>query len=195
MNDWMIPDIQWDESYQPDRGKVYDAAQLKDMDAFYRYLDVDGDAIPWRTLPGVDSKGAYFVRGSGHNKLGGYTEKSDEYKDVVDRLRRKFDTAASLIPAPILNIDASKPREKGCALLSIGSCDGAIREARDRMQQKGHGNLDYMRIQGFPFHKDVADFIACYDQIFVIEQNRDAQLRQLLTVELDIDPKVIRVHL
>lgn len=188
MNDWMIPEIQWDDSYQPDRGKVYDAKQLKDMDAFYRYLDVDGDAIPWRTLPGVDPKGAYFVRGSGHNKFGGYTEKSDEYKDVVDRLRRKFDTAATLVPAPILNINDTTPRDKNYALLSIGSCDGAIREARDRMQQDGQGNLDYMRVQGFPFHKDVADFIARYEQVFVIEQNRDAQLRQLLTVELDIDP-------
>ncbi len=189
MNDWMIPEIKWDDSYQPDRGKVYDAKQLKDMDAFYRYLDVDGDAIPWRTLPGVDSKGAYFVRGSGHNKFGGYTEKSDEYKDVVDRLRRKFDTAATLVPAPILNIDSTKPREKGYALLSIGSCDGAIREARDRLQQDGHGNLDYMRVQAFPFHKDVAEFISQYEQVFVIEQNRDAQLRQLLTVELEIDPQ------
>ncbi len=189
MNDWMIPEIQWDESYQPDRGKVYDEKQLKDMDAFYRYLDVDGDAIPWRTLPGVDPKGAYFVRGSGHNKFGGYTEKSDEYKEVVDRLRRKFDTAATLVPAPVLNIDDSKPREKNCALLSIGSCDAAIREARDRLQQDGHGNLDYMRIQAFPFHQDVAEFIDQYEQVFVIEQNRDAQLRQLLTVELEIDPK------
>ncbi|MFT5048183.1 MAG: 2-oxoglutarate ferredoxin oxidoreductase subunit alpha, partial [Porticoccaceae bacterium] len=110
MNDWMVPEIKWDESYQPDRGKVYDAKQLRDMDAFYRYLDVDGDAIPWRTLPGVDPKGAYFVRGSGHNKFGGYTEKSDEYKEVVDRLRRKFDTAATLVPAPILNVDDTKPR-------------------------------------------------------------------------------------
>lgn len=188
MNDWMIPEIQWDDTYQPDRGKVYDAKQLKDMDKFYRYLDVDGDAIPWRTLPGVDSKGAYFVRGSGHNKFGGYTEKSDEYKEVVDRLRRKFDTAATLVPAPVLNINDSKPREKSCALLSIGSCDGAIREARDRMISDGHVNLDYMRIQAFPFHKDVADFIDQYDQVFVIEQNRDAQLRQLLSIELNIDP-------
>ncbi len=189
MNDWMIPEIEWDDSYLPDRGKVYDAKQLKDMDAFYRYLDVDGDAIPWRTLPGVDSKGAYFVRGSGHNKFGGYTEKSDEYTDVVDRLRRKFDTAATLVPAPIINIDDAMPREKNYALLSIGSCDGAIREAREKMQLDGQGNLDYMRIQGFPFHKDVAVFIDQYEQVFVIEQNRDAQLRQLLTVELDIDPK------
>jgi 2-oxoglutarate ferredoxin oxidoreductase subunit alpha len=188
MNDWMVPEIKWDESYQPDRGKVYDAKQLRDMDAFYRYLDVDGDAIPWRTLPGVDPKGAYFVRGSGHNKFGGYTEKSDEYKEVVDRLRRKFDTAATLVPAPILNVDDTKPRLNDFALLSIGSCDGAIREARDRMMLDSQTNIDYMRIQAFPFHKDVIDFIDQYDQVFVIEQNRDAQLRQLLSIELNIDP-------
>lgn len=188
MNDWMIPELEWDENYTPDRGKVYSSEQLKDMDAFYRYLDVDGDAIPWRTLPGVDPKGAYFVRGSGHNKFGGYTEKSDEYKDVVDRLRRKFDTAAALAPAPVLTKNDSIASEKRWALLSIGSCDGAIREARDRLIADSNTNLDYLRIQAFPFHADVLDFIEQYDHVFVIEQNRDAQLRQLLTIELNIDP-------
>lgn len=188
MNDWMIPELEWDESYIPDRGKVYTSEQLKDMDAFYRYLDVDGDAIPWRTLPGVDPKGAYFVRGSGHNKFGGYTEKSDEYKDVVDRLRRKFDTAAELAPAPILTTNDDVSREKRWALLSIGSCDAAIREARDRLVANSSTNLDYMRIQAFPFHKTVLEFIEQYDHVFVIEQNRDAQLRQLLSIELNIDP-------
>ncbi len=188
MNDWMIPEIEWDESYTPDRGKVYNAEQLKDMDAFYRYLDVDGDAIPWRTLPGVDPKGAYFVRGSGHNKFGGYTEKSDEYKEVVDRLRRKFDTAAKLAPAPILYQDDDTKAEKRWAIVSIGSCDGAIREARDRLKSDNIANLDYLRVRAFPFHHDVLEFISGYDQILVVEQNRDAQLRQLLTVELNVDP-------
>ncbi len=191
MNDWMIPELEWDESYSPNRGKVYNAEQLKDMDAFYRYLDVDGDAIPWRTLPGVDAKGAYFVRGSGHNKFGGYTEKSDEYKEVVDRLRRKFDTAATLAPAPIVHKEDSSTAESRWAIVSIGSCDGAIREARDRLESDKLANLDYMRIRAFPFHQDVLDFISSYDQVLVVEQNRDAQLRQLLTVELNLDPATL----
>lgn len=189
MNDWMIPELEWDDSYTPDRGKVYDADQLKDMDAFYRYLDVDGDAIPWRTLPGVDPKGAYFVRGSGHNKLGGYTEKSDEYKEVVDRLRRKFDTAATLVPAPIEFRNAETSTEKRWAIVSIGSCDGAIREALDRLDADNTANLNYLRIQAFPFHPDVLEFIERYDQVLVVEQNRDAQLRQLLSIELNLDPQ------
>lgn len=188
MNDWMIPEIEWDDSYKPDRGKVYSESEIKNMDAFYRYLDVDGDAIPWRTLPGVNPKGAYFVRGSGHNKLGVYTEKSDEYREVVDRLRRKFDTAAKLVPAPVISRRELKASEKRWALVSIGSCDAAIREARDRLATDSNTHLDYMRIRAFPFHADVLEFIEQYDQVFVIEQNRDAQLRQLLTVELDIDP-------
>ncbi len=188
MNDWMIPEIEWDDSYVPARGKVYDREALRNMDNFYRYLDVDGDAIPWRTLPGVDPKGAYFVRGSGHNKFGGYTEKSDEYKDVIDRLRRKFDTAASMVPAPVIDKATDAKANKQWAIVSIGSCDGAIREARDRLTASGIATLDYMRIRAFPFADDVANFILDYDHVFVVEQNRDAQLRQLLSNELSIDP-------
>jgi len=183
MNDWMMPEFSWDESYQPDRGKVYDAEALKDMDAFYRYLDVDGDAIPWRTLPGVDEKGAYFVRGSGHNELGGYTEKADEYKVVVDRLREKSVTASMLVPAPV--IDA--PRGSGVAIVSIGSCDCAVIEARDRLTAQGI-SIDYMRLTAFPFSTVVSDFIANYETVLVVEQNRDAQLRSMLITELEIDP-------
>jgi len=184
MNDWMIPELKWDENYVPDRGKVYTESQLKDMDVFHRYVDVDGDAIPYRTLPGVHPTGAYFVRGSGHNRYGGYTEKSDEYKDVLDRLRRKSDTAGSIAPAPI--IDGKGETE--WAIISIGSCDGAIIEARDRMRESGI-DLDYMRILAFPFNQDVADFIERYERVFVIEQNRDAQLRQLLISDLELDSK------
>jgi len=189
MNDWMIPEIEWDESYIPNRGKVYDAQDLQKMDKFHRYLDVDGDGIPYRTLPGVDPKGAYFVRGSGHNKYGGYTEKSDEYQDVVDRLRRKFDTAADLVPAPIISQQTGAAAPRDWAIVSIGSCDGAIREARDRLSNAGMASLDYMRIQAFPFSQTVLDFINSYQQVFVVEQNRDAQLRQLLSTELNINPE------
>ncbi len=184
MNDWMIPELKWDEDYVPDRGKVYTEDQLKEMDVFHRYVDVDGDAIPYRTLPGVHPTGAYFVRGSGHNRFGGYTEKSDEYKDVLDRLRRKSDTAGQIAPAPL--IDGSGDTD--WAIISIGSCDGAIVEARDRLREAGI-ELDYMRIRAFPFNQDVADFIDRYERVFVIEQNRDAQLRQLLISDLELDSK------
>ena len=187
MNDWMIPEIQWNESYQPDRGKVYDADTLRSMDKFHRYLDVDGDAIPWRTLPGVDATGAYFVRGSGHNQYGGYTEKSDEYKEVLDRLRRKSDTAATMVPTPVIEAGADIGAQKDWAVLSIGSCHGAIVEARDRLSEK-QVSFDYMRLKAFPFDQTVKDFIDKYDRVFVIEQNRDAQLRQLLVNELELDP-------
>ena len=187
MNDWMIPEIQWDGSYQPDRGKVYNADALRDMDKFYRYLDIDGDAIPWRTLPGVDAKGAYFVRGSGHNQYGGYTEKSDEYKQVLDRLRRKSDTAASLVPSPVVEPGADIGANKSWAVLSIGSCHGAIVEARDRLAAE-QVSFDYMRLKAFPFDDSVKQFIETYDRVFIIEQNRDAQLRQLLVNELELDP-------
>jgi len=189
MNDWMIPEIKWDDTYVPNRGKVYSASDLQKIDKFHRYYDTDGDAIPYRTLPGVDPKGAYFVRGSGHNKYGGYTEKSDEYQDVVDRLRRKFDTAANLVPPPIISQQENVVGQQSWAIVSIGSCDGAIREARDRLTDTGIANLDYMRLQAFPFNETVLDFINTYQQVFVVEQNRDAQLRQLLTAELNIDPE------
>jgi 2-oxoglutarate ferredoxin oxidoreductase subunit alpha len=120
--------------------------------------------------------------------LGGYTEKSDEYKEVVDRLRRKFDTAATIAPAPIVYQDDKSKANKRWAIVSIGSCDGAIREARDRLKSDNIANLDYLRIRAFPFHQDVLDFIQGYEQVLVVEQNRDAQLRQLLSVELNLDP-------
>ncbi|MGH8280461.1 MAG: 2-oxoacid:acceptor oxidoreductase family protein, partial [Gammaproteobacteria bacterium] len=102
MNDWMVPQIRWDEHYVPDRGKVYDRAQLEQMQVFHRYTDPDGDGIAYRTYPGVHPKGAFFVRGSGHNRRGGYTEDADEDPDVVDRLRHKHDTAKELLPAPVI---------------------------------------------------------------------------------------------
>ncbi|MEM7255981.1 MAG: 2-oxoacid:acceptor oxidoreductase subunit alpha [Pseudomonadota bacterium] len=187
MNDWMIPEIQWDNSYQPDRGKVYDAQALRDMDKFYRYLDVDGDAIPWRTLPGVDATGAYFVRGSGHNQYGGYTEKSDEYQQVLDRLRQKSNTAATLVPQSVHEKSADVGSQTRWAVISIGSCHGAVIEARDRLAADNVA-FEYLRIKAFPFDSAVAKFIDRFERVYVIEQNRDAQLRQMLSNELEIDP-------
>jgi len=182
MNDWMCRDLQWDDAYQPDRGKVMSAEQLEKIEKFHRYLDVDHDGIPWRSLPGVHAKGAYFTRGSGHNMYGAYTEDAKEYQDVVDRLRRKWDTAATLVPAP--EVDCSGRHRVG--IISVGSCDGAVREARARLAASGVGT-DYLRVRAFPFGQAVQDFLDTHERIYVVEQNRDAQLRALLLLEMRVE--------
>ncbi len=181
MNDWMCPRLEWDDNYRPDRGKVLDEDALEKLDAFYRYLDVDGDGICARTLPGEHPKGAYFVRGSGHNKFGRYTEDAAEYQEVVDRLRRKSDTAAERVPAPVVHGKGNNE----IALISLGSCDGAVLEAVDRLAARGI-RVDYMRILAFPFSQKVEAFIQHHAQVFVVEQNRDAQLRNLLLMETTV---------
>jgi 2-oxoglutarate ferredoxin oxidoreductase subunit alpha len=180
MNDWMVPELRWDESYVPDRGKVLNAEQLEEMERFHRYLDVDGDGIPYRSLPGVHPKGAYFTRGSGHTKLGAYTEDSAAYQDVVDRLLVKWETARSILPKPA--IEYSKSNKTG--IITIGSGDGACREALDRLAKQDVG-LNYCRIKAFPFSDEVAEFIEQHDVVYVVEQNRDAQLRTLLINDIE----------
>ena len=187
MNDWMCPALQWDDSYRPDRGKVLNAQQLEQIDKFYRYFDHDGDAIPYRTLPGTHPKGAYFTRGSGHTQYGGYTEDSTEYQIVLDRLRRKFDTAKTLVPKAVF--DGRNSQTLG--LVSLGSCDGAVREALDSLRRRGI-QLDYMRVRGFPFGEEVEEFLASHARIFVVEQNRDAQLRSLLILETAVEK--VKLH-
>jgi 2-oxoglutarate/2-oxoacid ferredoxin oxidoreductase subunit alpha len=182
MNDWMCRDLQWNDTYVPDRGKVLDAAALEKMESFHRYLDVDEDAIPYRTFPGEHPKGAYFTRGSGHNMYGAYTEDSNEYLEVVDRLRRKWETAKSYVPGPAIFYN-EKIRT---AIISIGSCDGAVIEARDRLSEAGI-EINYMRVKAFPFDEQVEQFIDAHDRIYVVEQNRDAQLRGLFLLEMDVD--------
>ena len=182
MNDWMIPELEWDENYVPDRGKVLSAAELEEMEKFHRYLDVDGDGIPYRTLPGVHPKGSYFTRGSGHTKYGGYTEDSAAYQDVVDRLLVKWETARATLPKPeIRNSKFNK-----AALLTVGSGDGACKEALDRLQEQNIG-LNYCRVKAFPFADEVREFIEQHEVIYVVEQNRDAQLRTLLINDIDAD--------
>ena len=181
MNDWPCPELRWDDSYCPDYGKVYRANELRDLERFQRYLDVDGDGICYRSLPGDHPRGAYLIRGSGHNQAGAYTERSDEYIEVMDRLRRKFDTAATLVPGPIIE----RTPNADMAIVSLGSCHGAIQETRDRLAEKGLAS-DYLRIRAFPFGDDVRSFIDSHPRVFVVEQNRDAQLRSLLMTETGI---------
>lgn len=181
MNDWMVPRFDWDDSYRPDRGKVLDAEALAQLPKFSRYVDADGSGVAARTLPGVGGKGAYFVRGSGHDKHAAYTEDSDAYQEVVDRLKRKFEHAATAMPKPVI------VRREGAevGLVTIGGCDAAVREAADRLAEQGIV-ADIMRIRAFPFGKEVRDFMSEHEQTFVIEQNRDAQLRALLAIEVGI---------
>jgi 2-oxoglutarate ferredoxin oxidoreductase subunit alpha len=181
MNDWMCPDLKWDDAYRPDRGKVLTREEIEALPRFHRYLDKDDDAITYRTLPGVSPKGAYFTRGSGHNQYGGYTEDATEYQVVLDRLARKFRRAKTLVPPPV--IEATGTSDIG--LVAIGSSRGAVNEARDILAKRGIA-IDYMRIKAFPFTKEVEAFMAEHEKIFVIEQNRDAQLRSLLTLETDV---------
>jgi len=184
MNDWMTAELEWDDSYQPDRGKVLDADQLEKMESFHRYLDIDGDGVAHRTLPGTHPKGAYFTRGSGHNMFGKYTESASEYLQVVDRLRRKWETAKTYVPGPV--VDYSEKNRIG--ILSVGSCDGAIQEARSSLAAKGE-SFNYLRIRAFPFNDDVQKFLDAHERIYVVEQNRDAQLKSLLLLEMDVESK------
>ncbi|HEY6641807.1 2-oxoacid:acceptor oxidoreductase subunit alpha [Povalibacter sp.] len=187
MNDWMCPVLEWDDSYQPDRGKVLTKEQIEQLPTkFHRYLDLDEDAIPYRTLPGVHPKGAYFTRGSGHNQYGGYTEDAADYQVVLDRLKRKFERAKSLVPKAVIETSGNQ-----AAIVSIGSSDGAVREALHLLNARGV-SLDYMRICAFPFGQDVEKFLATHPLLFVVEQNRDAQLRSLLTLETAVEKHQLR---
>jgi 2-oxoglutarate ferredoxin oxidoreductase subunit alpha len=178
MNDWMVPEFEWDDRYVHDRGKILSAEDLEEMDAFYRYLDVDGDAIPYRTLPGTHPKGSYFTRGSGHTKLGAYTENAADYQDVIDRLTEKWETARTLVPEPEIIYN----KFNKAAILTVGSGNGACREAMDRLDKQNIG-LNYCRVKAFPFSDSVRDFIDKHEVVYVVEQNRDAQLRGLLILD------------
>jgi len=181
MNDWMVTELQWSETYQPDRGKVLRADEVEKLDAFHRYLDVDKDAIAARTLPGDHPKGAYFTRGSGHNMYGAYTENAGEYMEVVDRLRAKWETAKQYVPNPVIQYSD----QNSIGIISIGSCDEACREAIDELAEQGVG-VNYLRVKAFPFNGDVQKFIDDHEKLYVVEQNRDAQLKSLLCLECSV---------
>jgi len=187
MNDWMCRDLKWDDSYRPDRGKVLGKEEVLKLEKFYRFIDKDGDGITYRTLPGVHPKAAYFTRGSGHNQYGAYTEDSADYQAVLDRLMKKWASARRYLPRAV--IDATAGSKVG--IVSVGSGDGAIREAMDVLKERGVA-LDYMRIRSFPFTEDVEKFLAAHELLFVVEQNRDAQLRSLLTLETAVDKSKLR---
>jgi len=187
MNDWVVPRLTWDDSYRPDRGRVLDAEDLERIQKFQRYFNEDETHVAARTLPGVHSKGAFFTRGSGHNKFGGYTETPDEYQEVMDRLLLKHKATAAFVPPPEIR------RRSGAdfGVVTLGGCDPAVREGLDLLAARGI-LADSMRVRGFPFDETVEAFLEEHDFCFVIEQNRDAQLRSLLTLETRVPKEKLR---
>src|SRR6266702_715992 len=185
MNHRLCRPLAWNDSRKYDRGKVMTAADLDAGKEFGRYLDVDNDGIPYRTYPGTHpTKGAFFTRGTSRDRYARYTEEGAPYADNMQRLLRKFETAKDLIPRP-LRADAEKPTRYG--VIYFGSTAPAMDEAIGMLKAHGH-HLDMLRVRAFPFHHSVDDFIADHDFVFVVEQNRDGQLRSLVVNECAIDP-------
>jgi 2-oxoglutarate ferredoxin oxidoreductase subunit alpha len=185
MNDWLCQPLTWDPARAYDRGKVMTAEELDAGRDFGRYLDVDGDGIPYRTLPGTHpTRGAYFTRGTSRDRFARYTEEGAVYVDNMERLLRKLETAKGLVPAPVLQ-QASQPARQG--VLYFGSTAAAMDEALATLEAGGI-HLDAMRLRAFPFADEVAEFVLAHERVFVVEQNRDAQMRTLLVNECGLDP-------
>ncbi len=185
MNDWLVEPFHWDDARQYDRGKVMTHDELEAGKPFARYLDVDGDAIPYRTLPGVHpTKGTFFTRGSSHDAYARYSEVGKDYTDVMQRLLRKFETAKQMVPQPIVRKAQAASR---WGVIYFGSTSVAMDEAIVTLEAGGL-HLDTLRIRAFPFADSISEFIAAHDQVFVVEQNRDAQMLKLIVNECAIDP-------
>ncbi len=185
MQEWLTEPFTWDEGRRLDRGKVMTGAELEAGKEFGRYLDVDGDGIPFRTYPGTHpTKGSFFTRGTTKDRYARYTEEGPAYVDNMQRLLRKFETAKELVPAPVIE-KAAQPTRAG--VIWFGSTGAAMAESLADLAADGI-HLDRMRLRAFPFADAVAEFIAAHDKVFVVEQNRDAQLRMMLVNECGIDP-------
>jgi 2-oxoglutarate ferredoxin oxidoreductase subunit alpha len=185
MNDWLVKPFKWDDARQFDRGKLVSYEELEAGKEFWRYMDVDGDAICYRTIPGVHpTKGAYFTRGSSRNKFAKYSEEGSDYVENMTRLLRKFETAKKYVPGPVIR-QAKQATRHG--VIYFGSTSAAMDEALDALEKQGI-NIDTLRVRAFPFADSIIDFINAHDQVFVVEQNRDAQMRALLVNEGAIDP-------
>ena len=192
MNEWLTEPFAWDDNRRIDRGKVMGFDALEAGADFGRYLDVDGDGIPYRTYPGTHpERGGYFTRGTSRNPYARYSEEGAVYVDNMERLLRKFQTAKSLVPAPVRR-DAKRATKTG--VIYFGSTTPAMHEALETLETQGR-HIDALRVRGFPFSDAVIDFIAAHDLVFVAEQNRDGQLRTLIMNEGGIDPaKLIAVN-
>lgn len=186
MNDWLCEPFTWDDSRRLDRGKVMSFEALEAGKDFGRYLDVDGDGIPYRTYPGTHpTRGAYFTRGTSKDRYARYSEEGPIYVDNMQRLLKKFETAKTLVPRPVVRRAKQQTR---FGAIYFGSTTPAMHEALDTLEEHGI-QLNTMRVRGFPFSAEVTDFINEHDQVFVIEQNRDGQLRTLLLNECNGDPR------
>jgi 2-oxoglutarate/2-oxoacid ferredoxin oxidoreductase subunit alpha len=185
MNDWLCEPLKWDGKRKYDRGKVMTAEELEAGKEFARYLDVDGDGIPYRTLPGTHpKKGAYFTRGSSHDRYARYSEAGEVYTDGMERLLKKFETAKTLVPQPVVRPGKEKT---AAGAIYFGSTAVAMDEAVATLEKQGV-HLDLMRLRAFPFSRAVTDFIAAHDKVFVVEQNRDSQMLKLIVAECGVDP-------
>lgn len=186
MNDHMSEPFEWDDTKPYNRGKVLNAQQLEDMPRFGRYLDVDGDGIPYRTIPGTHpTKGSFFTRGTSRDEYAAYTEDGAVYARNMDRLTKKWNTAKNIVPAPFFYQEKNTSTN---GLIFFGTSTNSAEEAMDLMREKNE-LVDAMRLKAFPFPKSVDDFINSHEKIFVIEQNRDGQMRTLLINELGINPQ------
>jgi len=180
MNNWMSEAFEYPKA-PLDRGKVLNAEDLERLGGFARYRDVDGDAIGWRTLPGTPHpKAGYFTRGTGHTDTSAYTEKPEEYVKLMDRLSRKFNNARKLVPGPVTVKDGTSK----IGFLAYGTTDFALRESLDQLEKEYGKKVDYMRIRAYPFAHEIHDFVASHERVYVVEQDRDAQLASLLKLDL-----------
>ena len=181
MNNWMSEPFTY-PTKPIDRGKVISAEELTKLGGFARYKDVDGDAIPYRTLPGTDHPAAaYFTRGSGHNEKAQYSERGDDYQNNMERLNRKFETARTLVPKPEMVANGTSK----IGIIAYGTTDFAMRESRDQLTKEFDIKTDYLRLRAYPFTRDVHEFVASHERVYVVEQNRDAQMLSLLKLDLD----------
>jgi 2-oxoglutarate/2-oxoacid ferredoxin oxidoreductase subunit alpha len=181
MNNWMSDGFKYPEG-PVNRGKVLTEEKLKELGTWGRYADVDGDGIPYRTIPG-DGMPVYFARGSGHNPKGQYSERPDDYVDNMDRLSRKFDTARQYVPKP--EIEGVADAKIG--FIGYGTSHWAIGESRDQLREETDLKTSYFRLRAYPFTDALAAFIDAHERVYVIEQNRDAQLLQLMKLEMSTD--------
>jgi 2-oxoglutarate ferredoxin oxidoreductase subunit alpha len=184
MNNWMSEPFSYPEKPVA-RGKVLSKEDLDRLGGFARYKDVDGDGIGYRTLPGTEHpKAAYFARGSGHNENAQYSERPDDYVNNMDRLARKFETARSHVPKP----EVVQNGKSNLGILGYGTSHWALVEARDQLRDEYGVEIDYLRLRAYPFNRDVHDFVASHERVYVVDQNRDSQMLSLL--KLDLDPRL-----
>jgi 2-oxoglutarate ferredoxin oxidoreductase subunit alpha len=183
MNNWMSDPFKYPEK-PIRRGKILSKEDLDRLGGFSRYKDVDGDGIGYRTLPGTDHPAAaYFARGSGHNEISQYSERPDDFERNMERINRKFETARSFVPRPELMTDGNTR----VGIIAYGTSHWAILESRDQLRKEYNLPIDYLRLRAYPFTREVHDFIEKHDRVYVVEQNRDAQMLSLL--KLDVKPE------